>query len=291
MKPDFLSPLVLAVDPFTIAGNGSVATPKNDQLINPNKTPMLIDELRFNVGNDDNNVEFTTIQANIQFGSTPITNNFVPLRSIVPLYFSADANRTLTWHFARPLFVPPDVQFTVSFKRKLPAPVTGWSNLIDTTNLWGFSIVGRSMPDGMAPPEKIYVPWACATSVYDDGVSQFVSGDADIGNPHDEVLNVDYFCGWNTNSDNVSNMLRQPFTFQATMGHNKVLARDPIPFLALFPPDRPILRCRALLQPKEFISVQMEIPQTSADQDGLSFTTVGMTGWRELQTPKGAYHP
>jgi len=145
------------------------------------------------------------------------------------------------------------------------------------------------MPSGMAIPEKIYVPWACATSCYVTDVP-YISGDSDIGNPFDEPLNVDYFTGWNVNSTQADSQstLKTPFTFQATLSNGKVLARDPIPFGALFPPDRPMLRMRALLQPKEFVSVVLDVPQPVSGNTSLNFTTVGMTGWRELKTPLGA---
>lgn len=284
MNTDFLSPICLGVDPFTLGGDGAQSSPAATQIINPNRTAMLVDEFRFNVGADAENVEFVTTQVQLGLGSTPLTNGFIPLKAFTAAYFSADANRTLTWHLARPMYVPPDVQLHVTFQRKVPPGLSG----IDTSNLWGFSVMGRSMPSGMEIPEKIYVPWACAASCYND-VVPFVSGDHDIGNPFDEPLNVDYFCGWNVNADdNLHGMLKVPFTVQMTLSNSKVLARDPIPFPALFPPDRPMLRSRAFLQPKEFISVVMDIPQTAANQASLNFTTVGMTGWRELKTPLGA---
>lgn len=288
MNTDFLSPLCLGVDPFTLGGDGAQAFPNTVQLLNPNRTGMLVDEVRFCVGDDTDRTQFLTTQVQLGLGATPLTNQFIPLKSFVPLYFNALNDLTLTWHLARPMYVPPDVQLHVGFRRKIPP---GLLAPVDTNQLWGFSTMGRSMPAGMAIPEKIYVPWACATSCYSEDVP-FISGDADIGNPFDEPLNVDYFTGWNANVDvgfASTSMLKAPFTFQATLSNGKVFARDPIPFSALFPPDRPMLRMRALLQPKEFISVVLDVPQpVPPDNLTLNFTTVGMTGWRELKTPLGA---
>ncbi len=286
MPTDFLSPLLLSVDPFAMpAADGSRYTPNTVQLLNPNRTPMLIDEFRVTAGDPN---DWSTMQLRLNYGSTPCTNQFIPIRSCMPYYLSAkdDVDCTAVWHLAQPLYVPPDVQVGVEFLRKVP---TGFSTPNKTSAMWGFSIAGRSMPAGMEIPEKIYVPWACATSVYSSALP-YISGDADIGNPFDEPLHVDYFTGMSCTTLD-GNVQPYPFTIQMTLSSGKVLARDPIPFSALFPPDRPALRMRALLQPKEFVSVVMDIPTPFSADDAtpnLIFTTVGMTGWREIQTPQGA---
>lgn len=285
MQTDFLSPLNLTVEPFTIGAEGSFASPDATQLINPNRTAMLIDEIKISIGSGGVlPAEFITVLTRLHLGGTPLTNNFVPLYAFMPTYLFYDTAFTLTWHLARPLYVPPNVQFTVEFLRKLP--FSSWSGSINTSQKWGFSVNGRSMPAGMAVPDKIYVPWVCSANVYSTTVP-YVSGDSDIVNPFDEPLNVDYFAGYNVTED--FNVLKTPLTFQATLSNGKVFARDPIPFFALFPPDRPLLKTRALLQPKEFVSVVLDVPQPEASDDtDAVFTTVGMTGWRELQTPLGA---
>lgn len=300
MDTDFLSPLSLAVEPFTIGGDGAEETPDPTKLINPNRSAMLVDSFRFHVGLATvgaNGLDFASMMAKLTFGSTPLTNQFIPLPAFAPLYFAYPLDAlgngdsgdcTLTWHLARPLYVPPDVQVGVSFKRKIP--IASWASDINTSQPWGFSIAGRSMPAGMEIPEKIFVPWACATSVYSSTLP-FMSSDADITNPFDEPLNIDYFTGFNMRdiiAGTRRGTSRTPITFQATLSSGKVLARDPTPFNLLFPPDRPILRTRGLLQPKEFVSVVIDVPQPTVDDSDAVFTTVGMTGWRELPTPQGA---
>lgn len=290
MTEDFLSPLLLAADGFTLGVNGSAAV-NPGQLINPNREAMLVDEFRFSFldGTDDGNgtgVDMTSVLINLTFGATPLTNGFIPVRSFMPIYSQYPYDGTIAWRLARPLYVPPDVQIGAFFQRKLP--FTSWNGGtpgINTTTPFGFSIAGRSMPAGMEIPKKIYVPWACATSVYSE-VVPFISGDADLSNPFDVPLNVDYLTGFQQNEDAV--VIPTPVTFQATLSNGKVLARDPIPFFALFQPDRPTVRMRALLQPKEFISVVLDLPQPTEEDTNIIFTTVGLTGWREMQTPQGA---
>lgn len=302
MQTEFLSPLNLAVEPFTIGTDGAVATPNPAQLINPNRTAMLIDEFKFSVGIETGTLggdahEFPTVQAMLTFGATPLTNKFIPLPAFCPLYWGypkaaleATGDATLTWHLARPLYVPPDVQVGVSFLRKNPF-IPGWEGEFNPEQKWGFSINGRSMPAGMAVPEKIFVPWACATTIYSTTLP-YISNDADLSNPFDTPLNVDYFTGYNTTEDtNSTGPNPLGLTAQLTLSSGKVVARDPIPFNLLFPPDRPILRSRALLQPKEFISVLVDIPEPDVGDnypENAIFTTIGMTGWRELKTPLGA---
>lgn len=281
MDTDFLSPITLGVDPFTVAAAGYSA-PTATQIVNPNRTAMLIDEFRFNVGSNTGGVEFATMTCNLKLGGTKLTNEFIPLPAFAPLYLGYYAGRTLTWHLPRPMYVPPNVQLGAEFIRRIPSGVVTH----DVTQLWGFSVMGRSMPAGMEVPEKIYVPWASATSVYVQ-TTPFVSADSDLCNPFDEPLNIDYFTGFNYNP-NVSGPIQTPLTVQMTLSNGKVLARDPIPFWTMFPQNRPILRCRAMLQPKEFVSAVLDIPDPVGSQDNAIFTTIGMTGWREMKTPLGA---
>lgn len=303
MQTDFLSPINLTVEPFTIGVDGAVSTPNPTQLINPNRSAMLVDEFKFSVGLEGFTLgadahEFATVWAKLTYGSTLLTNQYIPLPAFAPFYFGYPraalgnwGDCTLTWHLPRPLYVPPDVQVGVSFLRRNPFPGT-WDDEFNVNQKWGFSINGRSMPAGMQIPEKVYVPWACATSIL--GLSAqsvevpYTSNDADVVNPFDEPLNIDYFTGFNMGPDPTAPSTT-PITVQMTLSNGKVLMRDPIPFNLLFPPDRPILRTRALLQPKEFVSVVVDVPEPiDGNNENAAFSTIGMTGWRELQTPMGA---
>jgi hypothetical protein len=275
MQTDFLSPLLLATDAFALNANGVSVIPNTVQLINPNRTPMLIDQFRVTSGYPPG---WAMVQMKLTYGSTPLTNSFIPLSAFMPAYHDFSADSTRVWHLAKPLYVPPDVQVGVEFK-----VVNTLGTTLSSNAMYNFGIAGRSLPAGMPVPKKIYVPWACATTVYDT-TNPYVSSDADLGNPFDSVLNLDYLCGFAAQTSEES--IQRYFTVQMTLSNGKVLARDPIPFYALFPPNRNILRMRAPLQPKEFISVVLDMPVPGGNN--MRFTTLGMTGWRELDTPKGA---
>jgi len=288
---DFLSPIVLTADSFTLPVD---AEPLSTQLLNPNRTAMLVDEFRFGTGFDvaagatlDN--DFAQIVADIKLGGAPLTNGETPIRSFMPTYTQtttvsfAVSDRQLTWHLPRPMYVPPNVQLHVKFRRKLP---TGWS-INDANAAYNFSIAGRSIPSGMQVPDKIYVPWAAAMAVFTDASLPFTSNNAAVANPHDEALHMSYLCGYSYNSVQGST-IRMPVTVQASFSNGKLLIRDPTPFYALFPPDRPVMRLDGLLQPKQFVQFFLDMPTTSVLYPNLIFTTIGLVGYRQVQTPQGA---
>lgn len=287
-----LSPLLLASDFLFVQADNSYASADPQKLLNPNRTAMLVDEIRFskNIFQTDAETtyqDFTELLVDIKFGGIKLTNNYVPLRSFAPTYFAYPVDNTLTWHLPRPLYVPPDVQFNVSLKRSVPPGGAFAAPGVNSPVI--VALAGRSIPGGQPVPKSIYVPFACATTAY--GGTSFVSSDADIGNPFDTPMRTVYFNGFNQGFPSPSiSPQRQPILVQATMSNGKMFIRDQTPILALFPPNRPVLRSRGLLQPKEFIRFQLDIQQPNIHDDtaNLCFTTIGMTGYRELQTPQGS---
>lgn len=278
---DFLSPLLLEADPVTLTVDGAQQSFNAQQLINPNMTAMLIDEFRFTTGVSTFANAFSYLVARLRFGNSNLTNEFVPVPAFAPCYTQWSGDQTRVWHLARPLYVPPGVQVTAEVGVKLPIRAT-----INTALQWGFTIAGRSIAGGTEVPRQIAVPWACATSCYGTTVP-FTSKDNELGNPFDSDFYMRQLIGYNINSLDLGRVTRPNFTIQATYGSGKMLVRDPTPFFALFPPDRPIARMQALLKPKDFLKVVLDLPQPSASFTDLSFTTVGMTGYRMLDTPRG----
>ncbi len=293
MNRDFLSPIVLAADQFTLPTTSPslrstmpAAQPNPVKFMNPNRTAMLVDEFRvfmpLGLMTDQ-----LTMYMRIFYGATPLTNNWLPMRAFMPAYLNgsgmaSNTDTSAVWHLARPLYVPPNVQLTMEFMRYSAGDTYSWtlSALPQVT----CAIAGRSMPAGMAIPKTIFVPWACAYAGFaGTGINQLQTSDADIANPFDVPLHVDYFTGYAFQEFGTSP--NDP-TVQMTLSNGKSVVRDPTPMTLLFPLNRPILRSRALLQPKEFLSATIEWPNTTGPVSTVA--AIGMTGWREMQTPKGA---
>jgi len=321
-RPDFLSPIFLAKQLGTFASEGSEITPPNIDILNPNRTAMMIDQFRFSFGTVSDGSDLGSgfppsyICADIRLGSIPLTNGLVPIVALCPRYLGGGqlglidrvrANNTngeetmLTWHLPKPLYVPTDVQITARFVRRTPYPVSGDPN--GTSPPMGFGIAGRSMPEGMQKPKTIWVPWAtytqCRVSSASSkfgggGTSQiYVSQDSDLGNMHDSPLNVTQFTGWNARyaiGGVRSGMVRSPFFVQMTLSNNKMLIRDQTPFGLLFPSDRGYFNLNAKLMAKQFVRAELEIdPPSGADAaETLEGTTIGMIGYRELPMPWSA---
>jgi len=301
MRPDFLSPIFLGGSLGTFAAEGAFAALSNTLTKNPNKTPMLIDEIRFSqaLGAADANYTgakwpFAYLQADISLGGIPLTKGYVPLSVFGPNYINgAQAGfggatpaqeLVLTWHLPKPLYVPPGVGILANFVRKTPYPVGGDpANGITSPNM-GMWVVGRSMPEGMPTPKKIWVPWVTSTQVRTQ-TTRFVSRDSEMSNPHDEPLTVTQFIGWNC-ARTGTGMIPCPFTVQATWSNNKMFIRDPTPFGMMFPSDRGYFNTRATLMRGQFARFELEC--TPLNSETLEGATVGMVGYREINTPQGA---
>lgn len=295
MNQEFLSPLLLEADRFSLPINGSWGSFNPQQLMNPNRTPMLIDELRFSgmqtpfatPGFDESDT--ASLVCKITFGNSNLTNDFVPLPVLAPTYLSYGSDATRTFHLPKPLYVPPGVQINCTLQRKLPP---GWNAPIDPNTPFGFAIAGRSIPAGMPVPRKIFLPWVCSTSVRTTQIP-FTSKDNEIGNPFDSDLRFTQLVGFNLHEAVADpftascSVTRSPITIQATYGSGKMLIRDPVPFLSLFPPTRPIAPMQGLLKPKDFLKVTLDMPQPVGFTNML-FTSVGLVGYRTLDTPLGA---
>jgi len=317
MRPDFLSPIYLRSGAQLRVTDGSVCEPDPSKLLNPNRTAMLIDQLRFSgptIASMSESDVCQYILADIKLGAIPLTNGLVPVGAFAPTYLKYPAfpgasgfpqpDTQLTFHLPRPMYVPPNVQLNVKFARAPFGSINTTGTPALPTNPFDMvmGVAGRSMPAGWPIPEKIYVPWVGATSIY-DAVTDWESKDSELGNPHREPLFVKRFVGFNGSTflnrpapnGNTYNGLygnaAPDFNVRMTLSSGKMLVRDPVPFYHLFPGDRPFFDCDGLLQQNEFVRAMISMTPTlvgAAAQTDLRFTTIGMIGYREIQTPQGA---
>lgn len=315
MRPDFLSPLYLRSSAPLSQADGSTCSPNTVNLINPNRTAMLIDQFRFSGPNSQGSMQESDvcqyILVDLKLGAIPLTNKLIPIGAVAPTYLKYPSypgssggvlpDTQLTWHLPRPLYVPPNVQLSVKFSRAPFAAINHTGTPLIPTSAFDMTlgVAGRSMPAGWPIPQKIIVPWVNATSVY-DAVTDWESKDSDLGNPHQEPLRITRFVGFNgTTMTRVSpdgnsyaglyGNIAPDFNVRMTLSSGKMLVRDPTPFFHLFPGDRPFFNCDGLLQQNEFVRAMISMtPVENIEQTDLRFTTIGMIGYREIQTPQGA---
>lgn len=314
MKNKTLSPLLLRafLPPADSSGafpvGYSVSAPPLS-IYNPNKTAMLIDQLRFRplplepaeaayAERDAVGIPLKVLAGlgvEVLLGSIPITNRTVTLGALCPRYnnFAVPATNIIdagpsvdpvaVWHLPRPLYVPPLVQLTIRIVRQ---PVNGFT-LVDFS-LHGVDVVvaGRSLPSDFPVPSEIDVPWVAETQCNTDAV-RFVSADSDLVNKNLVPLDIHQLVGfnyWSNEAFNSSEVSPNPtFGVQMSSSNGTLIIRDSTPFFACFPAAHNVLPMSARLQPGEFFRAQLEVGRP--DNNNCSFTAVAMHGCRKIQTP------
>lgn len=313
-RAPFLSPLLLSAPTLAVLDSPtSYTSVQMLNLMNPNKAPMLIDQIRF----DFEQLAFLALPplnifralaeltVRIKLGGIPITNNYVTLGSLAPRFnginadlgnvrpaFSYFGEWVFSWHLIKPLYVPPNVQLSIEISRQEPF-VTAEAPF--TIPIFPISIVGRSLPIDYPIPDTIEVPWVSDFRVAKNLSSRVVSNDSDLINTHDVPLNVRHFVGYNYTKKFPGvtyPVTPADMTCQMTASNNTMFIRDPQPFFSLFPVQNGVLNVNARIQPGAFFRCELEIQNVPTgapvNADAIEFTSVAMHGFREVQTPQGA---
>lgn len=296
------SPLFLRghVGPFNAAGGSGYPADLSINprlLMNPNRTAMLVDQFKFTLDvNGDQGIQWGAnacrLACELKLGSIPLTNGPVTVGVLAPLFAGNASTVSITMHLHKPMYVPSGVQLNARFVRQ-PIFSPGKTDADDIANIC-FGVVGRSLPEDHPVPSKIWVPWVTEAKAGPCNVSRYVTKDGTgLHNPHTEPLHVKSFIGVNTVPDvsqfGVGTTLA-PLTVQMTASNNLAVIRDPTPFFLLFPDDRRLLSANALLQPGQFIRTEYEIvllTGQAASYIDIEFTSIGMHGYRQIDTPKG----
>lgn len=307
---DFLSPIVMQAHGSMPAVEGGTVELDSISLKNPNRSAMLVDAIRFRwpiqaaIVNQTNYIG-SQLCVEMWYGGTQLFNGPTPIAAFAPVRVTYLVNpSTAIFVLPKPLYVPPDVPIRVKFTQVSPQPGT----VVPVANIVAISMIARSIPLGWPVPEKVYVPWVSSTSVR-TAVATYASKDNELGNPFDVPLHMTRLVGWNgklaTRPGLVAGAVasvqtiyanRAPeFTVQATFSNQKMLIRDATPFYAVFPGERPFMKLNNTIQPQEFIRLYLDVvPAGTATPAGygidadLQFTTVGLIGYREIDTPQGA---
>lgn len=311
MKNKTLSPLLLraflpAADNAGSFPVGYTVSAPPLSIYNPNKTAMLIDQLRFRplfpdllaaTYAEQDNVGIPMpvlagLAVEVTIGSIPITNRTVTLGALCPRYNNftvpvfpdgPSVDPIAVWHLPKPLYVPPLVQVTIRIVRQ---PVNGFTPV--DFSLYGVDVVvaGRSLPSDFPVPAEIDVPWVAETQCNTD-TQRFVSADSDLVNKNLVPLDIHQLVGfnfWSDESENSSGVSpNSTFGVQVSASNGTLIIRDSTPFLACFPAAHNVLPMNARLQPGEFFRAELEVG--TPDNNNCGFTSVAMHGCRKIQTP------
>lgn len=289
-RPDFLSPIVLVQQmPTWGAGQNQVDEYPPLGFRNPNKTPMILDQLRFwtSSATELSTTATMTLQkcdVKMSLGGIPLTNDWVPAPCVFPWFAgpllspgilsgSYQADQVLTWHLEKALLIMPGVQLNIAFRR---ANQTGIA-----MGIHGMTVVGRSMSESFGKPKTMQVPWICGVRAAEvTTVTRYVTTPNQLVNPHCESLNVTRFYGLDWPAT-----LGDDNTVQMTLSTNKALIRDATPFRMLFPPERGMMQLNAQLEQHEHIVCELQAG--NGNPSGLQNVCIGFHGYREIETPSG----
>lgn len=309
MRNKTLSPLYLRsrIGPFTNIGDVASVTPLD--IVNPNRSAMLIDQIRFSLAQDAD-VDFDFVMLNniitgllveILLGSIAVTKRHVTLGALCPRYLSSDPTTVsdepivnenpegdgcAVWHLPVPLYVPSNVQLSINMMRRACRPNDNTSPIPEID----VAIVGRSLPSDFPVPGEIDVPFVSEFRTENDTDLRVVSADSDLANTENVPLYIKQLVAVNNaepDEESDGPTRDANFTVQMSLSNGTLLIRDPVPFFVVFPADRGILPLNAKLQPGEFIRCELEAGNPDADQysRGVATTAVAMHGYRKVQTP------
>lgn len=237
----------------------------------------------------------------LHIGKHYLTHGFVPLwllGRVIDDFRERDgavaAAVSVYWRFPSPLYIPPGEYLVPEFYGQ---------NYLDGTALGSQTVrvqyLARELPEGVRPPDEITIPWVAPyipASIAAGAAADLVnSNEADLVNPHREVLAVDRFIGRilvNTydpinyadpTTVNVNTRAYSDLTtvrMEDSAGH--IIVRDPTPFGALFSViDRSWEVRGTLLRPNGYITAYVEYDY-SATVTGTLQPHIAMHGRRVI---------
>ncbi len=187
-----LSPLLLSsrlegTNSLTV---GQVRTINDTQaLANPEREPMLLDEIRFEVfsvaSGGFNQDLGGVIWVKLDLGRTPLTHGFIPLwlfgkqldpvlemglgsvaTGSIPIVTADNGRRFYTWRLPKPLYVWSNefVQPTFRYNTNLFSAVSGATNPSNAAVDVRITYSCRTLPHDAPVPRNIPVPWVAAWS-------------------------------------------------------------------------------------------------------------------------------
>lgn len=184
----------------TSSTSGSIFVPNHGLLQPVERTPMLIDELHFNIRQTAAlNDPRWCVRTQLKLGRHAITNGFVPLAGLEYSYLtntmyasktsgSGDyANLGITgtrWKLPVPLYVPSGSVLNCELQ------ISTFKNI--GTGFADVTYVGRLLPVDYPVPRTIKIPYV--TSIYADSAqSSIESKDLQLGNPFDTTFYAQRF--------------------------------------------------------------------------------------------------
>jgi len=214
-------PVLLSAQTPAFSNGKSLSIPDTSFLANPERLPMLIDEIHFTPVLTNVAATLGFIQAidftgvSFTLGRLPITNGFVPLgvlgKSLNPQELNDGTGRV--WRLPKPLYIPPGEILQPRFQYQLPA-MPGGTILTDSASPFNIEIsyIGRILPINYPKPKYIQAPWVSFWNSKffrvdnQSSATTDASRETDLVNPFNSPLHLQRFNGRivTATDDNVS---------------------------------------------------------------------------------------
>jgi hypothetical protein len=245
-----------------------------EDLRNPNKQAMLVDEIRFDVGGNGfwpNSLPMV----DFRLGRHALTHGAVPIFMLGRR--DAMSASELVWRPPRPIYVPQDMILTPRFAhRRLQG---------GGTRDFKITYIGRSLSPSSEIPSTITLPWVAAyiPSAYpEDGKDQEIKSTAnDLVNSTSEDVQIDYLLtnAYLNGSASYAGRVRgyQNTTVRVSDRLQKPIVREPVPMLSVFSLIDGVWDMSMILKPSDFLVLEVTTaysPHTD-DFDQLLFSMVG----------------
>jgi hypothetical protein len=309
-----ISPLLLSTE-VTVNNDQIVKTTANEtELRNPNKGPMLIDEIRFlmryriNPGGRATDLAINAlIETNLTLGRDALTADFTPIWLLGRVIEEAAENQTdgigvipnlfnyvrTIWKFSRPLYIPENGYLAPQFRFNPFVSTLLGSNPATATVRCTYA--GRSLSTGTVDPEMICIPYASAfvpaPVAGGSAAAQLDSNEAQLVNATAQDLKVTRFVGrvFGGQREMIRN---ESLTTDAAMdggtlvrmtdSDGQIVVRDGTVFNHLFNyTDRSWYR-RSVLRPRDYFIASLDQDYTAQNAGLLIQPMIGMLGWREV---------
>lgn len=312
------SPIGL-VQQVALANAGEMKSANAVYLENPYRTPVWVDEIRFELTDTDPASNASTpglgliTSVKLDLGRNPLTNNYLPLAMLCQMLNNEEMQaEVFTFRLPAPLWLPSGEIVKVQFLSTLFGQDP--TRFFRATSI-RLSINGRSIPYGTTPPQTINLPWVTAyvgapVSV-PDGTAVTASQEstkADLQNSFEGPLHVKRFVGrllsFNNGphsnernvsevgsygllqTQNVAQVAERYVRVRLTNTDGQITAVAPTPFAHLFSSLDRSWAVNTLLRPKGFYVAQVDfdVPAFS-DENGAAHIYVpmiSMIGHREV---------
>lgn len=262
---------------LTLTTNQVKAVGNTTLLEVPDRTPMLLDEIRVS-GSEGGSA--LNVLVRLQLGRNPLTNGYVPfgvLSKLINSEQNGDATgveslpESIVWRLPRPLYVPAGEIVTASFLA---------NGSVTSTNVV-LTYAGRSVLMDYPVPKKIAIPWVTAflpTRRAGGSNTTQESTNSDLVNTLGVPLHAQRLVGLMSGD---TDALEALCLMQMRTSYGQVIIRDQVPFANVFSTER-CWDLGSVMKPKDYYIVNLTENYATVNPAHTVSSAISLVGYREV---------